>query len=72
MVTNTHSESAVIPAQLDPRPASQSSTVAAAAETIGQRNVRAGRRVDARRQAISGPMPTSRSSGNPNMTRKKL
>ncbi len=70
-VTKTHSESAVSPAGLDPRPASHSSTAPATAETTGQRNVRIRLPGDARRQAIRGPMPVRASSGSPNMTRKK-
>ncbi len=71
IVTNTHSESAVSPAALEPRPASTKSTVAATAESAGQRNVRTRLRGEARRQAIIGPTPVRNRSGSPKMTRKK-
>ena len=71
-VTKMHSENAVSPGQLDPRPSSASSAPPAAAEITGQRNVRQRLPGVARRQAISGPIPVSASSGSPNATRKKL
>ena len=70
-VTKMQSESAVRPAVLDPRPRSHRSAAPERAETTGQRNVRIRLSGDARRQAISGPIPVSASSGSPKMTRKK-
>ena len=46
-------------------------TPATSAAPIGQRRVRTSARTDARRQAISGPIPISSSSGSPKMRRKK-
>ena len=70
-VTNTHSESAVSPAGLDPRPASHKSTAPVSAEITGHRNIRHRLPGDALRHAISGPIPVSAKSGSPKMTRKK-
>jgi hypothetical protein len=43
----------------------------ASATIVGQRNVVARPRSDARLQATSGPIPIRRSSGSPNARRKK-
>ena len=42
------------------------------AAASGHRNVRPNARSDARRHATSGPIPISKSSGSPNVCRKKL
>ena len=44
----------------------------ASATPAGHANVRPSERSDARRQATSGPIPISSSSGSPNARRKKL
>ena len=44
----------------------------ARAKAVGQKNTRFSEESDARRQAISGPIPISSSSGSPKLRKKKL
>jgi len=55
----------------DPAPAATSPRPATRAIPAGTRNVCETARHDARRQAISGPIPIRSSNGNPNTRRKK-
>ena len=70
-VTKMQSESAVSPAMLDPRPRSHRNAAPESADATGQRKVRTRLSGDARRQAMSGPIPVRASSGSPKITRKK-
>ena len=69
--TNAENVYATRPGIELPAPRTSSTTPVASATTVGQRNVVARLLSDARRQAMSGPIPISSSSGKPNARRKK-
>ena len=69
--TNAENVYAIRPGIDEPAPAAIRPAPATRATTNGHRNVRPSERSDARRQAISGPIPISNSSGRPKARRKK-
>ena len=62
---------AISPGVEEPAPSTIRTTPTASETRNGHRNVFPSPRSDARRQAISGPIPIRRSSGSPKMRRKK-
>ena len=69
--TNAENVYAISPGIDDPAPTAISATPTTSANADGHTNVRLNERSDARRQAISGPIPIKSSSGSPNARRKK-
>ena len=69
--TNAENVYAIRPGVDDPEPSASSTTPTRIAKPAGHMNIRPSERSDARRHAISGPIPISSSSGNPNVRRKK-
>jgi hypothetical protein len=69
--TNAANVYAMRPGIEDPEPSRMSTRPTASAIPAGQANTRTSPRSDARRQATSGPMPISRSSGKPKIRKKK-
>ena len=73
MVARTNAENvyATRPGIELPAPRKRRTTPVTSATTVGQRKVVARLLNEARRHAMSGPMPMSSSSGSPNARRKK-
>ena len=63
---------AISPGNDEPAPSAISRIPTASAKTVGPKKIRFSDESDARRQAISGPIPISRSRGSPKLRKKKL
>ena len=70
--TKTENVYATSPPMFEPAPRPISTPPATTATAVGQRRLNPSARSELRRQATSGPIPISNSSGSPKTRRKKL